>query len=88
MSGDPHDSAGLASYRRAQMPLGPRMLTTTTWGTLGTRRTGTSHVKSRGLSGVPSTYSSDRLTPRVAGIRDEAHPRAGPPLPCPGSVAA
>ena len=39
-------------------------------------------------SAVPSTYSSDRLTPLAGGIRDGAHPR-GPPLPhCPGSAAA
>ncbi len=36
---------------------------------------------------VPSTYSSDRLTPPAAGIRDGAHPRTGPQPPCPGSPA-
>jgi MEDS: MEthanogen/methylotroph, DcmR Sensory domain len=37
---------------------------------------------------VPSIYSSDRVTPRAAGTRDEAHQRAGRPPPCPGSAAA
>jgi hypothetical protein len=36
---------------------------------------------------VPSIYSSDRVTPRAAGTRDEAHQRAGRPPPCPGSAA-
>jgi hypothetical protein len=38
--------------------------------------------------GVPSTYSSDRLTPRAAGIRDGDHPRVALPPPYPGSAAA
>src|SRR2546422_6732884 len=39
-------------------------------------------------SPVPSTYSSDRLTPLAGGIRDGAHPRGAPPPPSPGSAAA
>src|SRR5207245_1482579 len=38
--------------------------------------------------GVPSTYSSDRLTPHAGGIRDGVHPRVAPPPPCPGSAPA
>src|SRR5437899_3767976 len=37
---------------------------------------------------VPSTYSSDRLTPHAGGIRDGVHPRVAPPPPCPGSASA
>ena len=37
---------------------------------------------------VPSTYSSDRLTPPAAGIRDGAHPRAAPSPHFPRSAAA
>src|SRR5437773_12444321 len=37
---------------------------------------------------VPSTYSSDRLTPHAGGIRDGVHPRVAPPPPCPGSAPA
>src|SRR5438552_10653560 len=37
---------------------------------------------------VPSTYSSDRLTPPAGGIRDGAHRRVAPPRPCPCSAAA
>src|SRR5438445_6288194 len=37
---------------------------------------------------VPSTYPSDRLPPLSGGIRDGAHPRVGPPPPCPDSAAA
>lgn len=37
---------------------------------------------------VPSTYSSDRLTPLSGGIRDGAHLRVAPPPRCPDSAAA
>jgi hypothetical protein len=41
-----------------------------------------------GKEPVPSTYSSDRLTPRAAGIRDAVHRREAPSPPYPGSATA
>ncbi len=43
---------------------------------------------SRLHTGVPFTYSFDRLTPLAGSIRDEALPRVAPAPLCPGSAAA